>query len=67
MSVVIYSESDETFFPRFLTAVESMYSICPLTERNSSSAHSAIAAYNSSEIRSGICFFSIILSIKAIA
>ena len=38
------------------------YSICPLTERKSSSAHAAISAYSFAESRSGICFLALSFS-----
>ena len=54
------SISSETYFPfffRWRTHSVSRYSICPLTDRKSSSAHAAIAAYSLGERRSGTCFF----------
>lgn len=54
-------------FPRRLTASVSKYSICPLTERNSSAAQAASLSYNSSEIRKGIYFFAITVFIKKLA
>ena len=36
----------------------SRYSICPLMERNSSSAHAASCAYSAADMRRGTCFFS---------
>ena len=50
----------ETYFPFFflcLTHSVSRYSICPLTERKSSSAQAAMASYSFAESLSGICFF----------
>ena len=50
----------DTYFPSFfrcLTHSVRRYSICPLTDRKSSSAHDASAAYNFVESRRGICFF----------
>ena len=38
------------------------YSICPLTERKSSSAHAAISAYSFAESRRGICFLALSFS-----
>ena len=46
------------FFFRWRTHSVSRYSICPFTERKSSSAQAAIAAYKAADRRSGICFFS---------
>ena len=46
-------------FLRCLTHSVSKYSICPFTERKSSSAHAAIALYSLGESRSGTCFFSL--------
>lgn len=60
-------EASSAFFPRRLTASVSKYSICPLTERNSSAAQAASLSYNSSEIRKGICFFAITVFIKKLA
>lgn len=54
------SSSSDTYFPFFLrwrTHSERRYSICPFTERKSSSAHAAIALYSFGESRRGICFF----------
>ena len=54
------SISSETYFPFFLrwrTHSESKYSICPFTERKSSSAHAAIALYSFGDKRKGTCFF----------
>ena len=54
------SISSETYFPFFFlcfTHSESKYSICPFTERKSSSAHAAISLYSFSESRRGTCFF----------
>ena len=53
----------ETYFPFFLrcfTHSVSRYSICPFTERKSSSAQEAMSLYSFSERRKGICFFSAI-------
>ena len=47
-------------FLRCLTHSVRRYSICPFTERKSSSAHAAIALYKFSLSRSGICFFAMI-------
>ena len=43
----------------------SRYSICPFTERKSSYAHAAMAAYSFGDRRSGTCFFP--LSVSAIS
>ena len=54
------SISSETYLPFFLrwrTHSESRYSICPFTERKSSSAHAAIALYSFGDKRKGTCFF----------
>ena len=54
------SSSSETYFPFFFlwrTHSERRYSICPLTERKSSSAQAAISPYSFAERRRGICFF----------
>ena len=45
------------FFLRCLTHSVSRYSICPFTERKSSSAQAASCSYNFAESLSGICFF----------
>ena len=53
----------ETYFPFFLRCLThsvSRYSICPFTERKSSSAQEAMSLYSFSERRKGICFFSAI-------
>lgn len=54
------SSSSGTYFPFFLrcrTHSVSRYSICPLTDRKSSSAQAAIAAYSLGDRRRGTCFF----------
>ena len=54
------SSSSDTYFPFFFrcrTHSVSRYSICPLTDRKSSSAQAAIAAYSLGDSRSGTCFF----------
>ena len=54
------SSSSDTYFPFFFlwrTHSERRYSICPLTERKSSSAQAAISPYSLAERRRGICFF----------
>ena len=54
------SNSAGTYFPFFLrclTHSDKRYSICPFTDRKSSSAHAAISSYNFFESRSGTCFF----------
>ena len=54
------SISSETYFPFFFrcrTHSERRYSICPFTDRKSSSAQAAIAAYSFGDRRSGTCFF----------
>lgn len=53
------SISSETYFPFFLrcrTHSVRRYSICPLTDRKSSSAQAAIASYSFGESLSGTCF-----------
>lgn len=42
---------------RWRTHSDSRYSICPFTERKSSSAQAAMASYSLEEMRRGICFF----------
>ncbi len=46
------------FFLRWRTHSVSRYSICPLMERKSSSAHDAISSNNFADILRGTCFFS---------
>ena len=54
------SSVSDTYFPFFLRCLThsvSKYSICPFTERKSSSAQAAIALYSFGDKRSGTCFF----------
>lgn len=54
------SSSSGTYLPFFFrcrTHSVNRYSICPFTERKSSSAHAAMASYSFVESRSGTCFF----------
>ena len=57
------SSSSDTYLPFFFrcrTHSVRRYSICPFTERKSSSAQAAIWLYSFVERRSGICFFLVI-------
>lgn len=59
----------EPFLLRWRTHSLKRYSIWPFTDRKSSSAHCAIAAYSLGESLSGICFFALsaAMSIQAAA
>ena len=53
------SISSDTYLPFFflcLTHSDKRYSICPFTDRKSSSAQAAIASYNFGESLKGTCF-----------
>ena len=54
----------EPFFLRWRTHSVRRYSICPLTERKSSSAHAAIASYSFADRRRGTCFFRVVRHIS---
>lgn len=63
------SRCSDTYFPfffRWRTHSVSRYSICPLTERKSSSAQAAIALYSFSFSLSGTCFFAILTSRRTV-